>query len=82
MGAPFSTDLKRCSRCLLPETHETLCSMPVCATCASTGGEGRDQLARAPGTAGCASAGYRGRYRYDCLVPSAVEKTVPGLSST
>ncbi len=24
MRTPFTTGLKRCSRCLLPETHETL----------------------------------------------------------
>ena len=35
MGAPFSTALKRCNRCLLPETHETLVldSEGVCNVC-------------------------------------------------
>ena len=35
MGAPFSTALKRCSRCLLPETHETLVldAEGVCNVC-------------------------------------------------
>ena len=35
MGAPFSEALKRCSKCLLPETHETLVldEQGVCNVC-------------------------------------------------
>jgi hypothetical protein len=35
MGAQFSTALKRCNRCLVPETHETLVldALGVCNEC-------------------------------------------------
>lgn len=71
MGTPFSTALLRSSRCLLPETHETLAldAQGVCNVCraqevkeAINWPERLEQL-------DALVAEYRGRYRYDCLVP-------------
>ncbi len=71
MGAPFSSNLKRCKRCLLPETHETLVldTEGVCNVCraqevkADINWDQRlvelDELVKQ----------YQGQYRYDCLVP-------------
>ena len=71
MGAPFSTALKRCSRCLLPETHETILidGDGVCNVCRAQEVKDEinwpDQLQKLDALV----EEYRGRYRYDCLVP-------------
>ena len=71
MGAPFSSALKRCSRCLLPETHETLVldAEGVCNVCRAQEVKAEinwpDRLEQLDALV----SEYRGRYRYDCLVP-------------
>ena len=72
MSTPLSPNLKRCSRCLLPETHETLSldAEGVCKICRSfeiktksinwdKRLEDLDNIIEK----------YRGKYRYDCLIP-------------
>ena len=67
----FSADLKRCNRCLLPETHETLVldDEGVCNVCRAQEVKNDinwderlvhlDQLVDQ----------YRGKFKYDCLIP-------------
>jgi len=71
MGAPFSTDLKRCSRCLLPETHETLVldAEGVCNVCRAQEVKAEINWPERLEQLDALVAEYRGRYRYDCLVP-------------
>lgn len=71
MGAPFSIALKRCSRCLLPETHETLVldSQGVCNVCRAQETKAEINWQERLEQLDALVAEYRGRYRYDCLVP-------------
>ena len=71
MGAPFSTDLRRCSRCLLPETHETLVldSEGVCNVCRAQEVKAKIDWTERLEQLDALVAEYRGRYRYDCLIP-------------
>lgn len=71
MGAPFSTTLKRCSRCLLPETHETLVldAAGVCNVCRAQEVKSQINWSERLEQLDSLVAEYRGRYRYDCLVP-------------
>ncbi len=71
MGAPFSTELKRCSRCLLPETHETLVldEKGVCNVCRAQELKSEINWTQRLGELDALVAEYQGRYRYDCLVP-------------
>jgi N-acetyl sugar amidotransferase len=71
MGAPFSTALKRCSRCLLPETHETLVldADGVCNVCRAQEVKAEINWSERLDQLDALVAEYRGRYRYDCLVP-------------
>ena len=66
------SELRRCTRCLLPETHETIVfdAEGVCSVCrqheykkdAINWDERKQEL-----TALIES--YRGKYAYDCIVP-------------
>jgi len=80
MSSLTSIVLKRCTRCLLPETHETLVldAEGVCNIC--RGQEVKDKIDWATRLDQLDSlvAEYRGRYRYDCLVPFSVAKIAPG----
>ena len=71
MSSLTSIVLKRCTRCLLPETHETLVldAEDVCNIC--RGQEVKDKIDWGTRLDQLDSlvAEYRGRYRYDCLVP-------------
>ena len=71
MGAPFSTALKRCTRCLLPETHETLVldAEGVCNVCCAQEAKAVINWPERLGQLDALVAKYRGRYRYDCLIP-------------
>jgi len=71
MSAPFSTALKRCSRCLLPETHETLVldAEGVCNVCRAQEVKAKINWPERLEQLDALVAEYRGRYRYDCLVP-------------
>ena len=71
MGAPFSTALKRCKRCLLPETHETLVldAEGVCNVCRAQEVKAEINWTARLDQLDALVAEYRGRYRYDCLVP-------------
>jgi len=71
MGAPLSTALKRCSRCLLPETHETLVldAQGVCNVCRAQEVKAEINWSERLEQLDALVAEYRGRYRYDCLVP-------------
>ena len=71
MGAPLSTALKRCSRCLLPETHETLVldAQGVCNVCRAQEVKAEINWPERLEQLDALVAEYRGRYRYDCLVP-------------
>ena len=84
MGVPFSTALKRCNRCLLPETHETLVldSEGVCNVCRAQEVKAQINWMERLEQLDKLVADYRGRYRYDCLIPLAVERTAPGLCTT
>ena len=71
MGPPVSSELKRCKRCLLPETHETLVldNEGVCNVCRAQEVKGDinwdQKLIELDELVGQ----YQGQYRYDCLVP-------------
>ena len=71
MGAPFSASLKRCSRCLLPETHETLVldTDGVCNVCRAQEVKAQINWTERLEQLDQLVAEYRGRYRYDCLIP-------------
>tara|TARA_B100000674_G_scaffold455641_1_gene429570 strand:+ start:2667 stop:3917 length:1251 start_codon:yes stop_codon:yes gene_type:complete len=71
MGAPFSKALKRCSRCLLPETHETLVldHEGVCNVCRAQEVKAEINWQERLEQLDTLVAEYQGRYRYDCLVP-------------
>lgn len=66
------TNLKRCTRCLIPETHETLMfdKEGVCNICRQMEmkksfidwGQRREELSRL-------IESYRGKYSHDCIVP-------------
>ncbi|WP_413295643.1 N-acetyl sugar amidotransferase [Synechococcus sp. MIT S9452] len=71
MGAPFSTALRRCSRCLLPETHETLVldAEGVCNVCRAQEVKAQINWTERLEHLDKLLEEYRGRYRYDCLIP-------------
>lgn len=71
MAAPFSTSLKRCSRCLLPETHETLVldSEGVCNVCRAQETKAQIDWSSRLASLDSLVEEYRGQYRYDCLIP-------------
>ena len=71
MGAPFSTALKRCSRCLLPETHETLVldSEGVCNVCRAQETKAQIDWVSRLASLDQLVEEYKGQYRYDCLIP-------------
>lgn len=71
MGAPFSTELKRCKHCLLPETHETLIldEQGVCNVCRSHDVKHKIQWDQRLVDLDSLVSEYRGKYKYDCLVP-------------
>ena len=71
MGSPFSSALKRCNRCLLPETHETLVldSEGVCNVCRAQEVKAEIDWQKRLQELDALVEQYRGRYRYDCLIP-------------
>ena len=71
MGAPFSEALKRCKRCLLPETHETLVldEEGICNVCRGQEVKANINWGERLNQLDTLIEQYRGRYRYDCLIP-------------
>ena len=80
MGIPFSTALKRCSRCLLPETHETLVldAEGVCNVCRAQEVKAEINWKERLEQLDALVEEYRGRYRYDCWCRLAAVRTAPG----
>ncbi|MGE3540904.1 MAG: N-acetyl sugar amidotransferase [Candidatus Tectimicrobiota bacterium] len=68
----MSTDLQRCTRCVIPETHETIAfdAQGVCNVCRQHEykHEQIDWQQRRQDLETLIAA-YRGKYAYDCLVP-------------
>ena len=63
--------LKRCSNCLLPETHETLVlnSKGICNVCTAVASKSEiDWKKRLEDLDNLVNI-YKGKYRYDCLIP-------------
>ncbi len=71
MAAPFASSLKRCSSCLLPETHETLVldSSGICNICRSQEVKHQINWERRLHDLDQLISQYRGQYKYDCIVP-------------
>jgi hypothetical protein len=71
MGATFSTDLKRCSRYLLPETHETMVldAEGACNMCRDKEAKAELNWRQRIEELDARVAEYRGSNRFDCLVP-------------
>ena len=71
MGAPFCSSLRRCTRCLLPETHETLVldDEGVCNVCRAQEVKAEINWSERLVQLDKLVDEYRGRFRYDCLVP-------------
>ena len=71
MGLPLSDDLKRCKRCLLPETHETLVldAEGVCNVCRAQEAKAEINWDERLSQLDTLVSEYRGRHRYDCLIP-------------
>ena len=71
MAEAFSDIFRRCKSCLLPETHETLLldSEGICNVCRAHEVKSdinwQDRLEQLDSLI----SQYRGRYRYDCIVP-------------
>ena len=66
------TDLKRCTRCVLPETHETIIfdEEGVCNICRGQEyKQGRIDWQAKKKELDELIAAYRGKYRYDCIIP-------------
>ena len=84
MGAPFSTDLKRCNRCLLPETHETLVldAEGVCNVCRSQEAKAEINWPERLEQLDALVAEYRGATATTVWSPSAVVATAPGRCTT
>ena len=65
-------DLKRCTKCLLPETHETIIfdEEGVCNICRQNEyKKGKIDWAKRKNELGELVEQYRGKYDYDCIVP-------------
>jgi N-acetyl sugar amidotransferase len=65
-------DLKRCTKCLLPETHETIIfdEEGVCNICRQNEyKKGKIDWAKKKNELGELVEQYRGKYDYDCIVP-------------
>lgn len=65
-------DLKRCTKCLLPETHETIIfdEEGVCNICRQNEyKKGKIDWAKKKNELGELIEQYRGKYDYDCIVP-------------
>ena len=71
MGAPLSAALKRCKRCLLPETHETLVldAEGICNVCRAQEVKAEIDWSERLVQLDSLVHQYRGKYRYDCLIP-------------
>ena len=71
MNAPVSATLKRCKRCLLPETHETLVldSEGICNVCRAQEVKAEINWSEPLNQLDSLVNQYRGKYRYDCLIP-------------
>ena len=70
-GCSFSEALKRCKRCLLPETHETLVldEEGICNVCRGQEVKANINWGERLNQLDTLIEQYRGRYRYDCLIP-------------
>lgn len=66
------SDLKRCTKCLLPETHESITfdSAGVCSICRQVEfKEGKIDWKQRKKELGELIEQYRGKYDYDCIIP-------------
>lgn len=68
----YMTELRRCTRCVLPETHETIIfdEDGVCNICSGQEyKQSRIDWDAKKRELDALIAAYRGRYQYDCIVP-------------
>ena len=81
MRAPFADSLKRCKSCLLPETHETLVlnESGICNVCSDNSVKNKIDWESRLSDLDQLVSEYRGRYKYDCIVPFSGGKIVRGL---
>lgn len=65
------TELTRCSRCLLPETHETIVfdAAGVCGVCRNADAKGKIDWSARKSKLNALIDDYRGKHDYDCIVP-------------
>ena len=65
------TTLRRCTRCLIPETHETLTfdERGICSVCRSREAKQKVDWEQRQRDLGELIEQHRGKYPYDCLVP-------------
>lgn len=65
------TTLRRCTRCLIPETHETLIfdERGICSVCRSREAKQKIDWGQRKRDLGDLIEQHRGKYPYDCLVP-------------
>ena len=66
-----TTELKRCKSCLLPETHETLILNKdgICNICTAQQAKAVINWQERLEQLDTLVDSYKGRYRYDCLIP-------------
>ncbi len=68
---PFPDNIRRCSRCLLPETHETLVldNEGICNVCRSQDFKSKIDWSSRLDDLDKLVNEYKGKYRYDCIIP-------------
>ena len=71
MGKAFSKELKRCKRCLLPETHETLVldKEGICNVCRAQEVKAEIDWKKRHEELDKLIEEYQGKYKYDCIIP-------------
>ena len=71
MGKAFSKELKRCKRCLLPETHETLVldEEGICNVCRAQEVKAEIDWKKRHEELDKLIEEYQGKYKYDCIIP-------------
>ncbi len=71
MSAPFSNKMRRCIKCLLPETHETIGfdNSGLCNICSAIENKSYINWESRLKDLDKLIQEYRGKYNYDCIIP-------------